>query len=286
MNNLLIFMTRHYHWFLLLVLEVVGMTLLFRGNSYQGAVWVSSANTMAGKVYELNSDVESFFSLVRINEDLTKRNLYLEQEVKSLAAQLEKVHYDSTFIDSEHSRLLDRYKVIPAKVVSNSVNRKDNLITIDKGEADGVHKDMGVASGNGIVGIVYLAGPHYSVVLPLLNSQSSISCTIDKRGYFGYLKWTGGNSRHAYLEDIPRHAHFVLYDKVVTSGYSSVFPPGMLVGKILHVYNSSDGLSYRAEVELSTDFANLRDVCVIDDAEMRERLDVLRAAQDSIEVRR
>lgn len=84
------------------------------------------------------------------------------------------------------------------------------------------------------------------------------------------------------MEDVPRHAHFKLGDYVVTSGYSAVFPPGVLVGKVLHVFNSADGLSYRVQLKLSTDFAKLRDVCVIDDAPMRERLELMRAAQDSI----
>ena len=61
-----------------------------------------------------------------------------------------------------------------------------------------------------------------------------------------------------------------------------MFPPGVHVGKILHVYNSRDGLSYRLEVKLSTDFGNLRDVCVIDDATMKERIELMRAAQDSL----
>ena len=81
---------------------------------------------------------------------------------------------------------------------------------------------------------------------------------------------------------MPRHAHFKLYEWVETSGYSSVFPPGIAVGRILHVYNSADGLSYRLQLVLSTDFARLRDVCVIDNKPMQERLDVLRAAQDSL----
>jgi rod shape-determining protein MreC len=86
----------------------------------------------------------------------------------------------------------------------------------------------------------------------------------------------------AYVDDIPRHAHFKLYDKIVTSGYSSVFPSGVLVGKIMHVYNSSDGLSYRLKIELSTDFGNLRDVCIIDNSLIQERIELFHAAQDSI----
>jgi rod shape-determining protein MreC len=141
---------------------------------------------------------------------------------------------------------------------------------------------MGVTSGTGIVGTVYLTSAHHSLVIPVLNSRSNISVAIQKRGYFGYLQWSGGDSRTADVNDVPRHAHFRLYDKVVTSGYSSIFPPGLMVGKVLHVYNSDDGMSYRLKVQLSTDFGRLRDVCVIDNAPMEERINLIRAAQDSI----
>ena len=87
----------------------------------------------------------------------------------------------------------------------------------------------------------------------------------------------------AYLGEVPRHVHFKVGDYVVASGFSAVFPPGVRVGRRLHVFNSVDGLSYRVQLRLSTDFARLRDVCVIDDAAMKERLEIMRAAQDSIE---
>lgn len=181
--------------------------------------------------------------------------------------------------------LLDSYKLIPAKVVSNTVDKHDNFLTIDKGRADGVRDGMGVVSGTGVVGIVYLVSEHYAVVIPILSSKSSISCSLQGRGYFGYLHWTGGDTRKAWLDDVPRHAAFRLYDKVVTNGYSSVFPAGILVGKVLHVYNSPDGIAYRIQVELSTDFAKLRDVCVIDNQMLEERLQIMRAAKDSIKAK-
>ena len=145
---------------------------------------------------------------------------------------------------------------------------------------------MGVACGNGVVGVVFMTSKHYSVVLPALNSKSNISCAIAGRGYFGYLHWSGGSPRIAYVDDIPRHAKFEVGDTIVTSGYSAVFPPGILVGKVTKFENSDDGLSYRLRVLLSTDFANLRDVCVIDDKAVRERLDLLRQANDSIQPRK
>lgn len=280
MRNLLDFISKHYHWLIFIALEAVSLVLLFSYNSYQGSVWISSANSIAGKVYEHESKIRSYLALAELNSELTSRNQYLEYQLQAMRDELEKQGFDSTHI----AGITDPsgYKIIHAKVVSNSIDKTDNLITIDKGEADGVKRDMGVVSGTGVVGIVYLAGQHYSVVIPVLSSKSSISCKIEKKQYFGYLRWNGGASNLAYVDEVPRHAHFKLYERVVTSGYSSVFPQGIPVGKILHVFNSPDGLSYRLQVQLYTDFGNLRDVCVIDNTHMHEQLEMLRAAQDSL----
>ena len=284
MHNLTEFLAKHNHWFVFLVLEVVSMVLLFRYNSYQGSVWFSSANAVTGKVYEWDSAVESYFSLSGVNSQLTQRNAFLEQQVRMLDDSIARLTRSQEAAVTRLSSMVpfQGFRLIPAKVVANMVNRYDNLITIDKGSADGVKRDMGVVCGMGVVGIVYLVSEHYSIVIPALNSHSNISCTIQRRGYFGYLRWRGGSSQLAYLEDVPRHAHFKLGDNVVTSGYSSVFPPGVMVGKVLHVFNSADGLSYRVQVKLSTDFARLRDVCLVDDSALQERIDLMRAAQDSI----
>ena len=259
------------------------MVLLFQDNSYQGSAWFSSANAVTGKLYEWDANVETFFSLTKVNQELTQRNAYLEQEVQKLSDSLVSATKDSSIYHRDQFALLRNYRLIPAKVVANSIDKPGNLMTIDKGSADGIHKDMGVISGTGVVGIVYLVAEHYAIVIPVLNTKSNISCMIQNRGYFGYLRWKGGVSDLAYLEEVPRHAHFKLGDYVVTSGYSAVFPPGVRVGRILHVFNSADGLSYRVQLRLSTDFARLRDVCVIDDTAMKERLEIMRAAQDSIE---
>lgn len=282
MRNLLEFLAKYNHWFVFLILEVVSMVLLFQYNSYQGSAWFSSANAVTGKLYEWDANVETFFSLTKVNQELTQRNAYLEQEVQKLSDSLVSVTKDSSIYHRDQFALLRNYRLIPAKVVANSIDKPGNLMTIDKGSADGIHKDMGVISGTGVVGIVYLVAEHYAIVIPVLNTKSNISCMIQNRGYFGYLRWKGGVSDLAYLEEVPRHAHFKLGDYVVTSGYSAVFPPGVRVGRILHVFNSADGLSYRVQLRLSTDFARLRDVCVIDDTAMKERLEIMRAAQDSI----
>lgn len=285
MRNLLDFLQKYHHWFIFFFLEVTSGVLLFQYNSYQGSVWLSSANVVTGKVYEWESELLSFFTLSKANEDLTRRNFYLERQVDQLRRLYTELTRDTTVMERNELQFLSQYKLIPAKVVDNSLHKEDNLMTIDKGSADGVEVDMGVACGNGVVGVVYLTSAHYSVVIPVLNASSSrISCAIRNRGYFGYLHWYGGDPSVAYVEDVPRHAKFNLGEWVVTSGFSSIFPSGVLVGKIEQVYNSKDGLSYKLKVRLSTDFGCLRDVCVISDKSIAERAALMQAARDSVSV--
>ena len=178
MRNLLEFLAKYNHWFVFLILEVVSMVLLFQYNSYQGSAWFSSANAVTGKLYEWDANVETFFSLTKVNQELTQRNAYLEQEVQKLSDSLVNVTKDSSIYHRDQFALLRNYRLIPAKVVANSVDKPGNLMTIDKGSADGIHKDMGVISGTGVVGIVYLVAEHYAIVIPVLNTKSNISCMI------------------------------------------------------------------------------------------------------------
>ena len=283
MKNLLAFIARYYHWLMLLILEVASGVLLFKYNSYQSSVWFTSANAVVGMIYEWDGAVRSFFSLARVNEELTLRNFYLERQVTQLRRLYSEATHDTTVIERQTLQFLNQYKLIPAKVVANTVHKPDNLMTIDKGAADGVEVNMGVACGNGIVGVVYLVSEHYSVVIPALNAtMSRISCSIRNSNYFGYLHWSGGDPAIAYLEDVPRHARFKKGEWVVTSGYSSIFPSGVLVGQIEKVFNSADGLSYKLQLRLSTDFSCLRDVCVISDRRVAEQAKLLEAARDSM----
>jgi rod shape-determining protein MreC len=260
--------------------------MLLGYNSYQNSAWLSSANLAVGKIYEMESGLTTFFSMSRANEELTLRNFYLERQLAQMRRLYMEATQDTTVKERQELQMLSKYRLIPAKVVSNSLSERENLITIDKGSSDGVEVDMGVASGNGVVGVVYLTSAHYSVVIPVLNTaMSRISCAIRGRNYFGYLSWDGRDPAVAFVEDIPRHAHFKRGEWIETSGYSSIFPPGVLVGQIEKVFNSADGLSYKLQVRLSTDFGCLRDVCVISDKSIAERVRLMEAARDSARVK-
>jgi rod shape-determining protein MreC len=263
MRNLLNFLIKYNYWFLFLLLEVASFILLFRFNHYQQSVYFTSANGVAGKVYEISGGITSYFHLKTANEDLLDRNMWLEQRLSFLENVLKEKGLDSARLYSMERLAPTEYQIFKANVIKNSLNKADNYITLDRGTTEGIRPEMGVVDANGVVGIVYKTSPHYSLVIPLLNSKSSISCKIVGRDYFGYLKWEGGNSRFAYLKDLPRHAEFNLGDTVVTSGYSTVFPEGVMVGTVDDMSDSHDGLSYLLKIKLATDFGKVSNVRVI-----------------------
>ena len=261
------------------------MVLLFQFNSYHGSVWFTTANAIAGRVYEWDAAVESFFTQAHNNERLTIRNFYQERQLTQLRRLYQEATQKPVPEEVQELEKLSQYKLIPAKVVTSELHKKNNLMTINRGSADGVEPGMGVACGQGVVGVTFLCSSHYTIVIPVLNSTSSrISCTIRNRGYFGVLRWYGDESGYAYVEDIPRHARFKRGEWVETNGYSSIFPAGVLVGQIAEVYNSRDGLSYKLKVRLSTDFGILRDVVVISDKSIAERMRLMQAAKDSLKL--
>lgn len=263
MRNLLNFLIKYNYWFLFLLLEVASFILLFRFNHYQQSVYFTSANGVAGKVYEISGGITSYFHLKTANEDLLDRNMWLEQRLSFLENVLKEKGLDSARLYSMERLAPMEYQIFKANVIKNSLNKADNYITLDRGATEGIRPEMGVVDANGVVGIVYKTSPHYSLVIPLLNSKSSISCKIVGSDYFGYLKWEEGDSRFAYLKDLPRHAEFNLGDTVVTSGYSTVFPEGVMVGTVDDMSDSHDGLSYLLKIKLATDFGKVSNVRVI-----------------------
>ena len=263
MHNLLDFLRKYCHVLLFVALECIGLTLLCRFNGFQGSVWLTAANDAAAGVQSLNTEVTSFFELRNVNRTLTHQNVHLFRENAKLREELASLKKDTTLTEKLMAEKLKDFRLIEAMVVSNTTGGGENYLVINRGEADGVKPEMGVVGGGGAVGIVYLTDVHHSLVIPLTNRKSSISCRVRGQNYFGYLQWGGGSTRHAVLDDVPRYAKVKSGDVVETSGYSAVFPPGIFVGRVKSVGNSSDGQSYKLDVALGTNFSNIRDVQVI-----------------------
>lgn len=284
MRKLLEFLVRKKHWFLFVLLEALALLLIARGNAYQRNVFFSSANIVVAHVSSLTSALRSYMDLKLANKELLEDNGRLELRVLELQDQLEALAADTSAFEGAVPDTLEvdepfPYSFILAEVVNNSVNQISNYITINKGRVDGIRQDMGVVSNKGIVGIVSTVSDHFAVVIPLLNPKSHLSCKIQNSDYFGSLGWNGRDTRYASLDELPRHTAYNEGDTVVTSGYSSVFPKGIMVGTIASEEASGDEDFRSFKILLSTDFATLKMVRVISNFYQDEQIALEREAR-------
>lgn len=264
MRTLFNFLVKHNDWFLLLLLEGISLVLLVRFNNYQGATFFTSAGSIAGNVYSIFMDTNRYFHLKKENDGLVAQNLALTRELSELKEQLTEYKNNEML---ENSPIVEGissgYNFLTATVINNSLNKVNNFITLNKGTDDGIRAEMGVFNSDGIVGVVYLASKSRALVIPLLNSKSSISCRVKGSDSFCSLSWDGGDPRYSTLIDLPRYAQFATGDTVVTSGFSSIFPGGLPVGTVEEIEDSADGMFYSVRVKLFTDFSRLTTVFLV-----------------------
>lgn len=271
MRTILDILIKHNHWFLFILLEGISFVLIVCFNNYQSATMFTSTNKIAGNVYSAITDVRGYFDLKNENKELVEHNTELLNEIETLKNRL-RLHEDSTAIAGimHNTNIHDGFYYNTARVVNSSTNKVNNYITIDKGTLQGVKDQMGVFNSHGVIGITYTSSKNFTVVLPLLNSKSIISCKV-KGNTLCTLKWDGNDTRYSYLIDLPRYELFAKGDTVVTSGFSSIFPAGIPLGKIDRLEDSADGQSYRARVELFVDFTAIDNVFVVSNDNMQEQ---------------
>lgn len=266
MRSLIRYLLRNHAFVLFILLETLALVMVFNYNSFQKATYLNSANQVTGKVYEMYKSVTGYFGLTKINQELAQENarlrMLLENQPEFVA------NTDSIFLNLPESDSV--YRFIPAQIISNSVNRPFNYITLNKGSRHGIKPDMGIISAGGIVGVVGQVSASYSMGLSVLNQRWSISAKLKKNGYYGSLIWDGLDYQFANFNEIPLHVNIAVGDTVITSGYSSVFPEGILVGTINN-FTEPDGENYYSiQVKLSVDFKSLSHVEVVENRSGKE----------------
>ncbi|PTX15338.1 rod shape-determining protein MreC [Pontibacter mucosus] len=278
MRNLFAFIYRFRAFLVFLLLEALCVFLIVRYNTYQGAAFFNSATRYVGQVLEFQSGITDYFRLATVNESLASENAALRQELMQyrLAALTDSTaSLDTTYFVATDSSMAYPYHLMAGRVINNSVRRMNNYLTISKGSADGVQPGMGVIAPEGVVGRVKTVSKHYATVTSLLHSQMLVSSKLKKDNTFGTIKWEGGDYRSALLDYIPLHVKPEVGDTVVTSGFNTVFPEGIMVGTISSVEQEPDKSFYTIGVQLSVDFAQLSFVYVVENT--------YRPEQDSLE---
>jgi rod shape-determining protein MreC len=241
-------------------------------------VYLNSSNEIVGRIYALSGNIVSYFGLRETNEDLLKRNAELQDRIIDLNNYIHCLEADTmrihAFVQDSALVSLNSYDHIIARVINNSISHIENYITIDKGSEAGIAKEMGVVSQQGIVGIVRAVSKHYAVVQPIINPKTILSCKVKGYNTPGSLVWTGEDYKHVNLEGFPHFEKFEKGDTVITSGYSGIFPEGVIIGIIGGAKKQSDDNFITLNVKLSTNFSTLKDVIIIKNNNRQEIIDL------------
>ncbi len=271
MRNLFNFILRYYFFFLFALLFTFSLILISRTHQHQRAFFLHSANVLVGNFYKQADHITSYLALRRVNEQLAEENTRLLHKINP--SFLDKDQHEFLSDDTLYIR---RFKYLRARVINNSIMYRNNFLTLDKGRNDGVEKDMGVITMNGVVGIVHNVSNHFSTVISLLHKDMQISARLLNNDHIGTITWEGGNYRKVSMSYIPAHVELSKGDTIVTSGYSTMFPKGIFIGTIGEFEIRRGENFYTAQVELALDFNKLTHVHVVHDL-MGQEIDMLEA---------
>jgi rod shape-determining protein MreC len=271
-RNIFLFIRRYFNFLFFLVLQIIALSFLFRYNKFHEAAFMGVANELTGRVSSKYSNVEYYFHLKKTNESLAKQNELLLNRLKDnfqSPDSLTKVVVDTVNVDT--TGIARRYLWRGARVVNNSISLQNNFITIHRGEKQGVKKDMGVISPQGVVGMVVNTSENFAVVMTMLNRQSSVSARIKKTGEIGKVQWDGKSPDRVTMINIPKSVAVAKGDSVVTSGYSLAFPPGILIGVVSEIIDDKTSNFYTLILKPSTNFYSLEYVTVVDNLQKDEQ---------------
>jgi len=268
MRSLLNFLAKYNHLIIFLILEGIAIYLISSGNSYHNARLVKGIRGLTTGIEQKMSNARTYFSLREISQSLAGENASLKNIIERSGVRQNL--FISSVNDTVHKQ---KYSYSSAEVINNSVNRQKNFFTLNKGRRQGFSVDMAVIEGNSVAGVIVSCSENYSIAMSLLNLDFKLSARIKSNGYFGSLSWDGRDPYHAVLNEIPQHVSFGIGDTIETTGYSAIFPEGIVVGTVSS-FTKTGGDFYGIEVLLQTDFKKLHFVNAIVNMEKKEQLEL------------
>ncbi len=266
MRNIFLFIRRYSNLLFFLLLQGFCIYLIVHYNRYHNAVFSNTTNQLTGKINEQYNKVEDYFKLKRTNDSLVKANEKLLNLLKKdflIPDTVTNVQIDTVLVDSV--KQYRRYNYMQATVVSNSVSTQSNYIVLARGEAQQLKKGMGVVDiNNAVVGIITDVSSDYAVVMSLLHKDSHIDGKLLKGGETGTLNWDGETPNQLAINRISKSAKVARGDTIITSGNSTTFPKGMLIGYVTDVIPEKSSNNFLIRFKTAADFYSLQYVYVID----------------------
>ncbi|MBK8557674.1 MAG: rod shape-determining protein MreC [Lewinellaceae bacterium] len=266
MRNLLLLFIRNGGFVTFMLLEVVCFSLIVNFNEGQNAIYSYNAARVGGQIMLWRQSAAQYFHLRERADSLAQQNAALQTNLYNLRNErvARRDTQNITLPDSLSGTIVrPQFEFIAAVVLSNSVSMRNNWLIIDRGSEEGISPNMGVLCPDGVVGTTRHVSPHFSMVMSILNPQTKISASLSSSGYFGSLVWEGSDPAFMLLRDIPKHAVVKEGEAIYTSGYSILFPKGILIGYAGKPSLKPGSNFYEIPVRLAHNPATTNDVYVV-----------------------
>ena len=266
MRNIFLFVRRYFNFILFLLLQGFSIYLIVHYSNYHTAIFSKTANQLTGKVNEQYNKVAYYFQLKKTNDSLVTANEKLYNKLKAdfeLPDTTSNFIIDSIKVDSMEQ--FRKYHYYPAKVVYNSVAAQNNFIVLGRGASQNIKEGMGIIDPNsGVIGIVTEVNADFAVVMSLLHKDSHLSGKLLKGGETGTLNWDGKTPNIISLTGIPKNAKVEKGDTIISSGYSTSIPKGMMIGIVQEVKADKSTGNFLIKFKTAANFYNLEYVYAID----------------------
>ncbi len=282
MYKLFEFIRSIYVVVLFIILEGIAIHYYANSTPYTQAKLLLRSNQAVGALHSGFSSVTNFLTLGRENRTLLQRVMELEEQ----NAVLRGAKTDS-LLDYYTSDDADKpYRMLAARVVSNSINNNKNFIILNRGTQDGAEKDMAVLSPDGsMVGFVVECSRRYSVVMSVLNTSFKASGKIADSEYFGSIYWDASDRYHVRMEELSKYAEIKEGAEIVTTGFSLFFPEGITIGWVDDFEINETNTAYNVSIHLAVDMSHLSDVVLVKNNDIEELQNLEAAAQQLYNVK-
>jgi len=282
MRNIFLFIRRYFNFIILLMLQGFSIYLIVHYNTFHNAVFSGVMNEVTGKVNTEYNKIDYYFQLKKTNQQLTKENERLRNQLKENFEKPDtttKIVSDSIPYDTLGN--VRKWIYLSAKVVSNSVAAQNNFIVLGRGTGQQLKKDEGVVDpNNGVVGIITDVSENFAVVMSLLHKDSKISAKLKKGGDAGQVIWDGKDPNRLSLTDIRKSAKVAKGDTVYTSGFTTTFPYGLMIGTIDEIIPDKSTNNYLIKLKSTANFYNLQFVYAIENYQKEEINQLLKNANN------
>ena len=261
MHNLLRFIKLNQFLLLFILIEGLSIILLLQNNSYQDNKSIKFSTQYTSAIYHSTSSFYDYLALKETNEYLINENSKLHSLLQN----------KDGFNGSNLLRNKD-FNYIAAKVINNSIQKRNNFITLNKGIKSGLRNGMGVITNEGVIGVIHSVSENYSLVISLLHKKSATGIFLKKNMHTGILTWEGFDYKTATISDLPVHIPLNIGDTIITNSYSNIYPEGVNMGTISSFEKNNDDGFYTISVTLFEDFNNLRYVYIVHSIQSSEQL--------------